>query len=634
MTGLPRLRRFVARTTLASAFAAASLALSPSALARDATPSAGGPIPAAAAAAARPEAATGFAPRDAVHGRGWMAVTANRHASDAAGAILAAGGSALDAAIAAQMVLGLVEPQSSGIGGGAFLLHYRARDRRLEAWDGRETAPAAADERLWLDARGQPRPFFEAVVGGRAVGVPGLVRMLERAHARHGRLPWGRLFEPAIALARDGFPVSPRLHALLARDPALRDDPEAAALYYDEAGKARPVGYLLRNPALADTLAQVARRGSLALHAGPIARAIVDKVRSHPSNPGLLGEHDLAFYRPAVREAVCFDHRAHRVCGMPPPSSGGVTVAQMLKLWRAAPAQLTTRGGDGLDPDGAHRFAEVGKLAFADRDRYLADPDFTAPGQGSSGDAMLVSALLDDRYLARRAAAIGELALPTPVAAGHPAALSGRPLAAAPSPELPSTTHLSIVDRQGNLVSMTSSIESAFGARIMVRGFLLNNQLTDFSFAPSRDGEPIANRVEPGKRPRSSMAPAIVFDRATGAPALVIGSPGGPQIIQYVARSLIAILDEGVDPQRAVSLPNLGNRNGVTELERGRVPASLAEALRRRGHRVEFVDMTSGLHAIALDCRPRLGQDRACRLTGAVDPRREGAVAAAGTGGR
>jgi gamma-glutamyltranspeptidase/glutathione hydrolase len=653
VTGLPRPRRFVARTALASALAAASialaaasLALAPSALARDATPSAGGPIPAAAPAAApvavpvaapaaaRPEAATGFAARDAVHGRDWMAVTANRHASDAAGAILAEGGSALDAAIAAQMVLGLVEPQSSGIGGGAFMLHYRARDRRLEAWDGRETAPAAADESLWLDAQGQPRPFFEAVVGGRSVGVPGLVRMLEQAHARHGRLPWARLFEPAIALARNGFPVSPRLHALLARDPALRDDPEAAALYYDEAGKARPVGYLLRNPALAETLARIARQGSLALHAGPIAREIVDKVRSHPGNPGLLGERDLAFYRPAVREAICFDHRAHRVCGMPPPSSGGVTVAQMLKLWRAAPARLTAPGAGDLDPVGAHRFAEVGKLAFADRDRYLADPDFAAPRQGSSGDATLVSGLLDDRYLARRAAAIGERALPTPVAAGQPAALSGRPPPAAPSPELPSTTHLSIVDRHGNLVSMTSSIESAFGARILVRGFLLNNQLTDFSFAPSRDGEPVANRVEPGKRPRSSMAPTIVFDRATGAPALVIGSPGGPQIIHYVARSLIAILDEGLDPQRAVSLPNLGNRNGVTELERGRVSASLAEALRTRGHRVERVDMTSGLHAIALDCRPRQRQDRACRLTGAVDPRREGAVATAGKGER
>jgi gamma-glutamyltranspeptidase/glutathione hydrolase len=663
VTGLPRPRRSAARTALAAALVAASLAPSPAALARDAAPSARGTIPAGAPvtapvtapAAARPEADTGFARRDAVHGRGWMAVTANRHASDAAGAILAQGGSALDAAIAAQMVLGLVEPQSSGIGGGAFMLHYRARDRRLEAWDGRETAPAAADERLWLDAQGRPRPFFEAVVGGRSVGVPGLVRMLEQAHARHGRLPWARLFEPAIALARDGFPVSPRLHALLARDPALRDDPEAAALYYDEAGQARPVGYLLRNPALADTLAQIAQRGSLALHAGPIARAIVDKVRGHAANPGLLGERDLAFYRPAVRDAVCTDHGAHRVCGMPPPSSGGVAVAQMLKLWRAAPARLTAQGTAGhgalppgralrpgggpapdgeLDPDGVHRFAEIGKLAFADRDRYLADPDFAGPTQGASGGQALVSALLDDRYLAGRAAAIGDRALATPVAPGRPPGLPDRPSARAPAPELPSTTHLSIVDRRGNLVSLTSSIENAFGARIMVRGFLLNNQLTDFAFAPAQQGEAVANRVEPDKRPRSSMAPTIVFDQATGAPTLVIGSPGGPQIVHYVARSLIAILDEGVDPQRAVSLPNLGNRNGPTELERGRVSEAIAQALRARGHQVEFAEMTSGLHAVALDCRPRRRQDRDCRLTGAVDPRREGAVATAGKGGR
>ena len=590
------------------------------------------------ASAAAPEAATGFAAREAVRGRGWMAVTANRHASDAAGAILAEGGSALDAAIAAQMVLGLVEPQSSGIGGGAFLLHYRARDRRLEAWDGRETAPAAADESLWLDAQGKPLPFFEAIVGGRSVGVPGLVRMLEQAHERHGRLPWARLFDPAIALARDGFAVSPRLHALLARDPALRSDPQAAALFYDEAGRARPVGYLLRNPALADTLSRLARQGSLALHAGPIAREIVDKVRGHPVNPGLVGERDLAFYRPAVREPVCIDHGAHRVCGMPPPSSGGVAVAQMLKLWRATPARLTVPGGldpgNGLDPDGAHRFAEAGKLAFADRDRYLADPDFGGARTGRPGNSQLLAALLDDRYLARRAAAIGERALPAPVPPGRPEGLPRQQAAEAQSPERPSTTHLSIVDRHGNLVSMTSSIESAFGARIMVGGFLLNNQLTDFSFAPAQDGEPAANRVQPGKRPRSSMAPTIVFDRATGAPTLVIGSPGGPQIIHYVARSLIAILDEGVDPQRAVSLPNLGNRNGATELERGRVPEALAETLRARGHAIDLVDMTSGLHAIALDCRPPWQHDRDCRLTGAVDPRREGAVATAGKGGR
>jgi len=606
---------------------------------------AGPPAPdrAAAPTAAVPEAATGFAGhRDAVRGQGWMAVTANRHASEAAGAMLAAGGSALDAAIAAQMVLTLVEPQSSGIGGGGFLLHFDAGAKRLEAWDGRETAPAAANETLLLGEDGRPLPFFEAVVGGRSVGVPGLVRMLEAAHARHGRLPWSRLFEPAIALAREGFEVGPRLHALLERDPALRADPEAAALFYDSSGRAWPAGHRLRNPALADTLERIAREGSLALHAGPIARDIVDKVRGHPTNPGLLGERDLAFYRPMLREPLCVDHGEHRICGMPPPSSGGATVAQILKLWRAAPARLTVAaaerdrsgaplgpGGGALDPAGAHRFAEAGKLAFADRDRYLADPEFAA-----SSSPGFLSALLDDAYLAGRAAAIGPRALPTPVAPGVPRAVSSASRAArmpgpAASLEQPATTHMSIVDARGNALSLTSSIESAFGARLMVRGFLLNNQLTDFSFPATADGRPVANRVEAGKRPRSSMAPTIAFDRASGRPVLVIGSPGGPSIINHVARSLIAILDEGVDPQRAVSLPNLGNRNGATELERGRAPAALAAALRDRGHRVELVPMTSGLHAIALDCRAPARQDRGCLLTGAVDPRREGAVATA-----
>ena len=477
--------------------------------------------------------------------------------------------------------------------------------------------------------------------------------MLEQAHARHGLLPWARLFEPAIALARAGFEVSPRLHSLLASDPALRSDPEAAALYYDDRGDARSVGHRLRNPALADTLEAIARRGSLALHAGPIAREIVDKVRNHPRNPGLLGEHDLAFYRPVAREALCFDHGRHRVCGMPPPSSGGVAVAQMLKLWRQAPTRLLARAGPGMsgpispglaapgstvtdlsrplleiDPAGAHRFAEIGKLAFADRDHYLADPDFLDDGQGRL-DRQGLAALLDDAYLAHRAAAIGDRALPTPVPPGQPI----RQTAPATAPELPATTHLVVVDRQGNVVSMTSSIESAFGARIMVRGFLLNNQLTDFSFAPARDGRPVANRVQAGKRPRSAMAPTIVFDRATGLPRLAIGSPGGAQIIHYVARSLIAILDENLPLDQAVSLPNLGNRNGITELEAGRHPAALVEALRARGHQVGLVPMTSGLHAIALDCRPPWRHDRDCRLTGAADPRREGAVATAGNGG-
>ncbi|NLD70055.1 MAG: gamma-glutamyltransferase family protein [Limnobacter sp.] len=590
--------------------------------------------------AGRPEGATGYRARQALRGQGWMAVTAHPHASETAARILAAGGSALDAAIAAQMTLTLVEPQSSGIGGGAFLLHFDAARKRLSAWDGRETAPLAADETLFLDADGRPLGFFEAVVGGRAVGVPGVLRMLEHAHREHGRLPWARLFEPAIALARDGFGISPRLHRLLAADPALRADPEAAALFYADDGQPHPVGHRLRNPALADTLARIAERGSLALHAGPIARDIADRVQRHPQNPGRLGEHDLAFYRPVERDPLCVEHGPDRVCGMPPPG-GGLAVAQMLGLWRAATgttASPLAAGPDALDADGAHRFAEIGRLVFADRDLYLADPGF-APIPGGA------PALLGPAYLAQRARLVGERAMTQPAAPGRvaemaaertrfpagPVPSAGR--AAAPagdSFERSATTHLSIVDAWGNAVSMTSSVENAFGSRIMVRGFVLNNQLTDFSFAPTSNGKPVANRVEPGKRARSAMSPTMVFDRDSGALRLVIGSPGGPSIVHFVARSLIAILDDGIDPQAAVSLPNLGNRNRPdTELERGRAPPALVDALRRRGHGIRLAEMTSGLHAIAVDCPPATRDHRRCTLTGAVDPRREGLAIAA-----
>ncbi|HLS56715.1 MAG TPA: gamma-glutamyltransferase family protein [Zeimonas sp.] len=576
--------------------------------------------PAAAREPAQPEASSGYAERSATQARRFMAVTANPHASRAARDVLAAGGSAIDAAIAAQMVLTLVEPQSSGIGGGGFLLHYDAGTRMVRAYDGRETAPSAATPSLFVARDGVPMAFFDAMVGGRSVGVPGLVRMLELAHRRHGRLPWQRLFEPAIRLARDGFDVSPRLHALLERDPYLREDPAAAALFYDAQGRAWPVGQRLRNAALADTLSRIATTGSLALHAGEVARDIVAAVRTHPRNPGLLGERDLAFYRPLERAALCTDHRRYRVCGMPPPSSGGIAIAQMLAYWRASPASLRLATLDGrLDAAGVHRFTEAARLAFADRDRYVADPAFVAlPGHGlGEATGAVRGSLLDPRYLAARAALIGERSM-VRAAPGAPDGMA-LPGAQARSPELAATTHLSIVDARGNAVSMTSSIENAFGARVMVRGFLLNNQLTDFSFAPEDAGAPVANRVQPGKRPRSSMSPTIVLDRATGALVLAIGSPGGPSIVSHVARVLIAVLDDGLDVQRAISLPNVGSRNGPTELERGRAEPSLAEALARRGHPVELVDMTSGLHGIARRCAA--GR---CRLEGGVDPRREG----------
>jgi len=570
---------------------------------------------------AQPEAGSGLSQRTAVRATREMVVTANPLASRAALTVLARGGSAVDAAIAAQMVLGLVEPQSSGLGGGAFLLHFDAGTRHVGAWDGRETAPAAATEALFAGPDGKPLAFFDAVVGGRSVGVPGVLRMLEAAHERHGRLPWATLIEPAIRLSTDGFEISPRLHALLAADRFLRLDPAARRHFYAPDGAPWPVGHRLRNPELADTLARIARRGSLALHAGPIAADIVAAVRGHPSNPGLLGEHDLAFYRPKLRAALCTPYRSWVVCGMPPPSSGGLAVAQMLGLLEAAGAPPLAAQDGTLRLGGVHAFAEAGRLAFADRDRYVADPDFVPLPPG----------LLDPAYLARRARAIGDRATGrAPPGDPHGAR---RAHGEAATLEQPATSHLSIVDARGNAVSMTSSIESAFGARLMVRGLLLNNQLTDFSFTARAGEAPVANRVEAGKRPRSSMAPTLVFERAAGpdrdgAPplgplAMVLGSPGGPHIISYVARTLVATLHDGLELQTAIALPNLGNRNGPTDLEAGRTPPALAAALRAWGHEVREIDMTSGLHGIARRCDPA----RRCTLAGGTDPRREGLAA-------
>ncbi|MCO5100952.1 MAG: gamma-glutamyltransferase family protein [Burkholderiaceae bacterium] len=570
---------------------------------------------------AAPEAASRFVERPPVFAERFLAVTANPYATRAAASVLGAGGNAVDAAITAQMVLGLVEPQSSGIGGGAFLLLYDARSGRVRAFDGRETAPAGVDSGLFLRPDGTPMDFFEAAVGGRAVGTPGVVRMLEHVHERHGRLAWRRLFEPAIALARDGFEVGERLHALLEADRWLRGQPAAAAYFYDADGRAWPPGHRLRNEPLADTLEQIARRGSLALHTGPIARDIVDAVASHP-NAGALRERDLAFYEAREREPLCVVHRVHRICGMPPPSSGGIAIAQMLAYWRLAgpPLRLADPGGRLL-ADGVHRFTEAERLAFADRNEYVADADFVAlPGQ-RAGEAVRASSgtLLDGGYLLRRAAAIGEKSMGR-AAPGSPSSSAAPGARAGIAFEPTSTSHLSIVDADGNVVSMTTSIENAFGSRLMVRGFLLNNQLTDFSFVAERNGAPAANRVQPGKRPRSSMAPTIVLDARSGAPLLAVGSPGGASIISYVARTLIAVLDDRVGLATALAMPNVGSRNGPTELEAGRAAPALATALAARGHVVEWREMTSGLHAVALRCRA----PRRCTLEGAVDPRREG----------
>ena len=547
---------------------------------------------------AQPESASGFAPRQEVRSRLFMAVTANPLATDAAVDILQAGGTAVDAAIAAQLVLNLVEPQSSGLGGGGFLLYHDVREKRLRAYDGRETAPAAVRPGRFLGTDGRPLPFYEAAVGGRAVGVPGLPALLDLIYRNHGRTLWPRLFAPALRLAVEGFPLSPRLHKLLVEDRYLREDPAARRLYYDADGLPKPIGTKIINREFGFTLLALAQHGTKYFYEGPIARDIVEAVRKDARNHGDLVEADFAGYKVIEREPLCGERLGgYRVCGMPPPSSGGLAVLQILTFAEPVAGQAP------LSPASIHHFAEAGRLAYADRARYLADPAFAD---------VPVSALLEPAYLAARARLIRPEISMGSAAAGE---VSDRQaLGEDAPPELPATTHLSIVDAEGNAVSLTSSIEAAFGSRIMVRGFLLNNQFTDFSFRPEAGGKPVANRIEPGKRPLSSMAPTVIYDPA-GRIAGVLGSPGGSRIINYVAKTVMALLAWNLTPAEATAMPHFGSRNGPTELERGTAAAELQRALEKLGHEVKADDMTSGLSVIL-----RRGDE----WIGAADPRREG----------
>lgn len=538
-----------------------------------------------------------------------MVAAAHPLATDAGLQMLRAGGSAIDAGIAVQLVLTLVEPQSSGIGGGVFIVHHDGR--QVQTIDGRETAPAAANADLFMND-GRPMGFMDGVVGGRSVGVPGTLRALEVAHRQHGKLPWKALFQPAIRLAEEGFVISPRLANFL-RDPVIADslkrDAQARVYFYEPDGKPRAAGSTLRNPALAMLLRDVAERGPVALHEGVVARDLVAKVRGHASNPGAITEADLAGYRAKARDPLCFDHRTWRVCGMAPPSSGTLALGQVLGMLAKHDLAALPPSGQSLNPRAIHLLTEAYRLAYADRDRYVADPDFV-PLPGGSPDA-----LLNATYLAQRGALIGERSMGK-ASPGNP--LPGSVvLADDRSPELPSTSHVSVVDGHGNALSMTMTIEHLFGSRLMVHGFMLNNELTDFSFVPAVDGVPVANRVEGGKRPRSSMTPLLVFDRASGQLLMSVGSPGGPFIVTFVGKVLVGVLDWKLPVQPAMALPNFGSRNGPTELESTPDTAALAEALRALGHEVRLMRLSSGLNGV---------QRTPQGWIGGTDPRGEGSV--------
>ena len=577
------------RELLATSFTALLL-LSPPALAQQASDT------------VAPETARTLEQKQAVRASRQMVVAANPHAAQAGLEVLRNGGNAADALVAVQAMLGLVEPQSSGLGGGAFLTWYDAGTRTITTFDARETAPAASTQDLFMAPDGKPMGFFDAVVGGRSVGVPGVPRLLELVHKRYGAKPWPELFAAAIDLAHDGFDVSPRLAASIAGDKdRLDQQPSTRAYFFDAAGAPLAPGATLANPAYAATLQEIATQGADAFYKGRIAEDIVAAVTTHPTNPGRLSLADLSAYQVKERPAICAPYRGYEVCGMGPPSSAAQTVGQILGL--VEPFDLATLGAD--DPESWRIIGDATRLAFADRERYIADPDLVRIPAG----------LLDPGYLKersrllRRPTAMGK----DEVKAGEPPWQKAELRRDRPALELPSTSHFVIVDAKGNVASMTTSVENGFGARLLVDGFLLNNQLTDFAFDPGPPDAAVANRVEPGKRPRSSMAPTIVLK--DDKPVYALGSPGGSMIIPFVAYTVIALIDWKMDMQAAISMPHLINRFGPYDLEAGTSAEALADDLIALGYQTAVKEINSGLHGIAIGPNG---------LTGGADPRREG----------
>ncbi len=551
-----------------------------------------------------PETATGEQTHELATAKRHMVSAANALAAEAGREMLRAGGSAIDAAIATQLVLNLVEPQSSGIGGGAFILYWDKAKAELKVYDGRETAPASATpDRFLVD--GKPMPFNMAVLSGLSVGVPGLVRLLEDVHKQHGKLAWAKLFEPAIRLAEGGFEISQRLHVLLRLDGAESFVPAARRYFFTDGGSALPIGHRLRNPEFAATLRAIAAGGANAFYEGPIAQAVVDAVAAAPTAPGGMTLDDLKNYRVKERPPLCVSYRAHEVCGVGPPSSGGPTVAQTLKL--IEPLDIGSTPGAALNAWAVHLITEAEKLAFADRNKYIGDPDFVAVPDG----------LLDDAYMAERRKLIDPQRAADKPKAGEPPGLKRQSFGVDVTIERAGTSHISIIDAAGNAVSMTTTIEGGFGSHNWAAGFLLNNELTDFSFVPvDAAGQPVANAVAPGKRPRSSMAPTIVFDTQRNVEA-VLGSPGGSRIILYVLKTLVALLDWGLDAQQAADLTNFGSQGSGLEIELDWAAVPLGLTLRPLGHRIVPSLMNSGIHIV---------MRRDGRLEGAADARREGAA--------
>ncbi|OBU40887.1 gamma-glutamyltransferase [Photobacterium phosphoreum] len=540
-----------------------------------------------------------------VHGKQWMIATANHYASEAGAAMLRQGGNAIDAMVATQLVLGLVEPQSSGIGGGGFLVYWDNDNHQMTTFDGRETAPFAVTPRLFQDKKGQPLAFYDAVVGGRSVGTPGTIKLLWNSHQQYGQLQWKKLFQPAIKLAKKGFIVSPRLAALVAKDAThLQRWPQTRNYFFDGQGQPIQAGQILINQPYANTLRKIADYGQKAFYQGDIAREIVNTVQNAVGNPGVLSSIDLASYRVKQRSPVCAPYRQYQICGMGPPSSGALTLGQIMAMLSHYP--LAKMGADNINS--WRLIGDASRLAFADRGRYMADSDYVP---------MPTTGLLDPAYIQQRAQLLATNKKLAAVKPGAPPWDHATLQTTDEAIELPSTTHFAIVDRQGNVVSMTSTIENSFGSRLMVGGFLLNNELTDFSFRSHIDGVPIANRIEPGKRPRSSMAPTIVMHN--NQPVLAIGSPGGSQIIGYIAKTLVAYLDWNMDLQQAINLPNINNRFGTFELEQNTSATVWAPKFEQLGYKTMVKDLNSGIQAISI--APK-------QLIGAADPRREGKVIA------